>query len=225
MQKKFIIGGIIFIAIVGASALLGAFAGGWAVFQAVSRNQPAQVPISNEPLAPISSELYVASTDVETAVTRAVEQVGPAVVTVVSRYANGAGSGSGVIISSDGYIITNNHVVENAVEVAVLLADGTELSAEVIGTEAFADLAVVRAEGVMPAVAPLGDSNLLNAGETVIAIGSPSGRFCQHGYRGRRQPQRSRPPIPDRLRNGRPHPDRCRHQQWQLRRSAGQPRW
>ncbi|KAA3648171.1 MAG: PDZ domain-containing protein [Chloroflexi bacterium] len=178
MQKKHIFGGIIFIAIVGSAALLGAFVGGFAVFQAVSRNQPAQLPISSAPLAPISSELYVESTDVETAVTRAVEQVGPAVVTVVSRYANGAGSGSGVIISEDGFIITNNHVVENAVEVRVLLADGTDLPAEVIGTEAFADLAVVRAEGTMPSVAPLGNSDLLNAGETVIAIGSPLGDFA-----------------------------------------------
>jgi 2-alkenal reductase len=82
-----------------------------------------------------------------------------------------------VIISSDGYIITNNHVVENARDIAVILSDGKQLPAEVINTDVFDDLAVLKAEGQMPAVVAFGDSDNLKSGETVIAIGSPLGEF------------------------------------------------
>lgn len=86
-------------------------------------------------------------------------------------------SGSGVIISADGYILTNNHVVEDAEQIVVLSADGTDLPAEVVGTDIFSDLAVLKAQGALPAVANLGNSDTLKPGETVIAIGSPLGDF------------------------------------------------
>jgi serine protease Do len=86
-------------------------------------------------------------------------------------------SGSGVIVTRDGYIVTNNHVVQDTVEVYVILADGTELPAETISTDIYADLAVLKADGDVPAIARLGNSDLLRPGETVIAIGSPLGDF------------------------------------------------
>jgi 2-alkenal reductase len=86
-------------------------------------------------------------------------------------------SGSGVIISTDGYILTNNHVVENTTSLTVILADGTQMSAKLMGTDQYADLAVLKVEGKMPAVATLGNSDALKPGETVIAIGSPLGDF------------------------------------------------
>jgi|HigsolmetaAR202D_1030399.scaffolds.fasta_scaffold00067_43 Trypsin-like serine proteases, typically periplasmic, contain C-terminal PDZ domain len=86
-------------------------------------------------------------------------------------------SGSGVIISEDGYIVTNNHVVENSASLEVIYADGSRHSAKLIGTDAFSDLAVIQVKDPVPAVAQLGDSDALQPGETVIAIGSPLGDF------------------------------------------------
>ena len=125
--------------------------------------------------------------DIETPITDAVEQVGPTVVTVVGivpgemtffgRSSDYPVSGSGVIISSEGYILTNNHVIEGTQDVSVILADGTEMAAEVIGADEFSDLAVLKVDDLIPATAPLGNSDNLKPGETVIAIGSPLGDF------------------------------------------------
>jgi 2-alkenal reductase len=86
-------------------------------------------------------------------------------------------SGSGVILSADGYVVTNNHVVDGAGSLEVTLSNGTTLPAELVGVDPFADLAVVKVRGAMPAVASWGNSDELKAGETVIAIGSPLGEF------------------------------------------------
>ena len=86
-------------------------------------------------------------------------------------------SGSGFFISDQGYVLTNNHVVEGTKEVKIILADGTEETATVVGTDRYSDIAVLKADGTVPAVAKLGDSSLLQPGETVIAIGSPLGDF------------------------------------------------
>lgn len=86
-------------------------------------------------------------------------------------------SGSGVIISDQGYIITNNHVVENARSLAVLFADGSRHDATLIGTDPLMDIAVIQIKDAVPTIATLGDSDALQPGETVIAIGSPLGNF------------------------------------------------
>ncbi len=83
--------------------------------------------------------------------------------------------GSGVFISAEGYVITNNHVVENARRLSVILANGAELPTTLIGTEKFADLVVLKIDGEVPARENLGNSDGLKPGETVIAIGSPLG--------------------------------------------------
>lgn len=83
------------------------------------------------------------------------------------------GFGSGVIISKDGYIVTNNHVVEDADEISVKLHDGRELKGRVIGTDPTTDLALVKIEGDdFPAI-PIGDSEALKVGEWVLAVGNP----------------------------------------------------
>jgi len=86
------------------------------------------------------------------------------------------GSGSGVIISPDGYILTNNHVVDGAQEVTVTMADKQAYQARVIGRDDKTDLAVLKivATGALP-VAPLGSSSDLKVGEWVVAIGNPFG--------------------------------------------------
>lgn len=89
------------------------------------------------------------------------------------------GEGSGVIVDEQGYILTNNHVVEGADEIIVLLTDQKnqeqELQGEVLGRDPLTDLAVVKVEGVDLPVASLGDSDKLQVGETAIAIGNPYG--------------------------------------------------
>jgi len=89
------------------------------------------------------------------------------------RRQQGQASGSGVIISKDGYIVTNNHVVQDADEVEVILTDKRSLKAKVIGTDPLTDLAVVKIEANnLPAIT-LGDSDALKLGEWVLAVGYP----------------------------------------------------
>lgn len=83
------------------------------------------------------------------------------------------GSGSGIIISEDGYILTNNHVVENAKSITVGLSDKRRFEAKVIGTDPLTDLAVVKIEAKDLPVAFLGESSNLKVGQWVMAIGNP----------------------------------------------------
>ncbi|MCS6842344.1 MAG: trypsin-like peptidase domain-containing protein [Roseiflexus sp.] len=129
-----------------------------------------------------------------------VQKVSPAVVTVVNTLAPGSqgspllgdlpfplpdrpgglvrrGSGSGVIISQDGYILTNNHVIEGHRSLSVIFYDGSRRDARLVGADPLMDLAVLKVDGSVPGVAVLGDSDALQPGETVIAIGSPLGDF------------------------------------------------
>ena len=83
------------------------------------------------------------------------------------------GSGSGVIISADGYIVTNNHVVEGADEITVILTDNREFSATIVGNDQNTDLALIKVSGKnLPAIT-IGDSQKLRIGEWVLAIGNP----------------------------------------------------
>ncbi len=83
--------------------------------------------------------------------------------------------GSGVIIQADGLIVTNYHVVENADEIIVLLADKREFSGEIVGTDPKSDLALIRIKADNLPIVPWGDSSKLQVGEYVLAIGSPFG--------------------------------------------------
>jgi len=85
------------------------------------------------------------------------------------------GLGSGVIISPDGYIVTNNHVVDGAVDVNVTLHDRRILTAKVIGTDPLTDLAVIKVDATNLPSVPLGDSTQLRPGQTVLAFGNPLG--------------------------------------------------
>ncbi|MCD7714082.1 MAG: Do family serine endopeptidase [Prevotella sp.] len=82
-------------------------------------------------------------------------------------------SGSGVIISEDGYIVTNNHVVEGADELTITLNDNREFSARIIGTDKTTDLALIKIDGKNLPTLPIGDSDKLKVGEWVLAVGNP----------------------------------------------------
>lgn len=104
------------------------------------------------------------------------KKVNPSVVSVISTTSEGTGSGSGVIMSKDGCIITNNHVVDGAQSVSVQLSDGTSLDAEIIGTDEQTDLAVIKVTPTSDlTAAEFGDSDELEPGEYAYAIGSPGG--------------------------------------------------
>ena len=174
--------------VAGSSGVGGMAAGGFLMYRLVGhRSQVVATPVSLPVPTRAPALPAAANGDLETQVTRAVEGVGPAVVTVVGTLSGRAtfwgvtadtqSSGSGIIISQDGYVLTNNHVVEGASKLSVILADGTSLPAELTGTDLYADLAVLKVSGKMPAVAALGNSDQLKPGETAIAIGSPLGSF------------------------------------------------
>ena len=87
------------------------------------------------------------------------------------------GIGSGVIVSPDGYIVTNNHVIDGAVEMKVTLNDRRVLPAKLIGTDKLTDLAVIKVNATNLPSIPWGDSTKLHPGQTVLAFGSPFGYF------------------------------------------------
>ncbi len=94
------------------------------------------------------------------------------------------GVGSGIVISPDGYIVTNNHVVDGAVNVKVTLNDRRVMDAKVIGTDKLTDLAVIKVDGHDMAFMQWGDSSSLKPGQTVLAFGSPFGYFPNSVTRG-----------------------------------------
>ncbi|HYP42085.1 MAG TPA: trypsin-like peptidase domain-containing protein [Chloroflexia bacterium] len=120
----------------------------------------------------------------------AVQQVGSAVVTIVNtmqinmrgrfgpaQSQTAEALGSGVIISSEGYIVTNQHVVAGQQSLDVIFADGTRVAATLVGEDAYTDIAVIKVDANMPAVAQFGDSDKLEAGQPVVAIGTALGDF------------------------------------------------
>ncbi|HEX8992757.1 MAG TPA: trypsin-like peptidase domain-containing protein [Anaerolineales bacterium] len=183
---------VLFVAFVaGAAGLSGAVAGGVAVYRAVeARNS---LPAAVQQALPAASttnpnqSFTLNTTDIQSTVTQAVQRVGPAVVTVVGNVpgqttffgqsADQTVSGSGFFISKGGYILTNNHVVDGTNSIYVVLSNGAQEKATVVGTDQYNDIAVLKTDGTVPAVAALGNSDVLKPGETAIAIGSPLGDF------------------------------------------------
>ncbi|MFQ6058481.1 MAG: S1C family serine protease [Anaerolineae bacterium] len=173
--------GLVALLVIIASTVGGGLVGGVAGYYAASRYQAAQVAqASPTPVGRLTLQE-------DSAIVEAVQKVKPAVVTVINTLGprqsffgpirGGQASGSGVIIDQRGYIVTNNHVVENHQRLEVIYADGRRVPASLIGTYPLSDLAVIKVEGQVPAVAELGDSSALQPGSRVIAIGSTLGSF------------------------------------------------
>jgi serine protease Do len=180
------------------SAMTGAATGGFVVYRLLDQKaksplvavpvanlkQPLSIPQSNIAANKVE-RLQINTTEISTSITQAVEKVGPAVVTIVGKLPDRITpsgkisgeivSGSGVIVSADGMILTNNHVIEGVESIIVTLANDQNVSATIVGSDPYTDLAILKAQGNMPAVATLGNSDVLRPGETVIAIGSPLG--------------------------------------------------
>jgi putative serine protease PepD len=156
------------VAIVAVAMVLAGGVGG-TVGALVADGDPA--PAAAAP-TPASQTSATTPTDLTSAIASAL----PSVVQVNMRSANQQGVGSGVIISADGKILTNNHVVSGASELTVTLADGKTVDATVVRTDPNSDLALIQAQGVSGlTAAKLGDSSAVKVGDEVIAIGSPGG--------------------------------------------------
>ncbi|MCI5773919.1 MAG: trypsin-like peptidase domain-containing protein [Erysipelotrichaceae bacterium] len=163
-------------------SLAGGFAGGYIAV----KNTAHTVIYKNEtPTAPASFDDPTSLQSVIASVKDSVVEINTEVVSETNDYFGffgmpsqqviQEGAGSGVIISTDGYIITNNHVIEGATNINVRLTDGNVYPATLIGTDSKSDIAVVKIEANGLSPATIGDSDKLLVGDDVIAIGNPLG--------------------------------------------------
>jgi len=172
-------------------AMLSLLTGGWATSALIASPGTDTV---DQPPTPREQEGIQQARDLSAAFKYAARTAGPSVVKimtvqhvqVVDRRApwfgpqrpverESRGLGTGVIMSEDGFIVTNNHVVGNSQDISVLLPDGTEYPGEVVGIDPETDLAVIHVNATNLPAASFGDSEALEVGEWVIAIGSPFG--------------------------------------------------
>ncbi len=171
-------------------ALLVIIAGAF-VWTALANQRPAAMPVMPSPtLAPVATPAPIAAslsaTDLERQMAAVYREAGPSVVNIVSRSISydfffnpvpRQGSGSGFFYDRLGHIVTNYHVIADANEVQVTLADGRSLPAQLVGSDPSNDLAVIRVDLPASEIRPLpiGDSTQVYVGQFVLAIGNPFG--------------------------------------------------
>lgn len=159
-------------ALMGIVLLLAGLGAGFALARTGSTSSPSTTN-TTQPQATLA--LPPAAQDMQQQVINVISVTQPSVVQVQSQGAQGAGVGSGEIISSDGYIVTNDHVVAGFSQYAVLLANGKTYPAQVVGESPQDDLAVIKinATGLRPIT--FGDSSKVVVGQFALALGSPLG--------------------------------------------------
>ncbi|MEU6666638.1 trypsin-like peptidase domain-containing protein [Streptomyces sp. NPDC046727] len=157
------------VALLAAVAIVAAAVGGGTafVFQELAGKDTVATAGSSTPVVPTGKKGDVAAI---------AAAVSPSVVEINATLTGGSSTGSGVIITSNGEIVTNNHVVSGATSIKVRTSDGKSYTAEVVGTDSSKDLALIKLNGASGLkAAALGDSSGVQVGDTVVAIGSPEG--------------------------------------------------
>jgi putative serine protease PepD len=167
------LGGLAAVALV--TALLGGLIGGYVGYEAASGPSTGRSSgVLGQPLPPVDPNTTPLS-PVEAVAARVL----PSVVQLQVEGPSGAGEGSGIVLSADGLLLTNNHVIESAAsagQVVALFQDGTSAPTRIVGRDPSSDLAVLRAEG-MSGLTPvaLGNSDSVRVGQQVVAFGAPLG--------------------------------------------------
>ena len=161
------------VAIAALAAVVGGLAGAAGTVLAMRADSSSESLLDQD--ASLGTGTLAARNPSQNPIAAVADKVLPSVVSIQVSGSQGSGSGSGVVIRSDGYILTNNHVVAGSRELQVLLANGRQVAAQVVGLDPLTDLAVIKVSGVDLPPATLGDSRSLKVGDTVVAIGSPLG--------------------------------------------------
>lgn len=182
-RSNYTIWGIVAVIVI-ASVLIGSVVGGAVGYALASRGNTAtaSTPGGGSLVETVANAAAAGASSLggtqQSAVVEAVHKALPAVVTILTQGGMaGGGSGSGFIISQDGYVVTNNHVIEGAQNIKVVYATGGSAPAQMVGASPEFDLAVLKIEGTVPAVLDWGDSSTLPLGAPVIAIGSALGEY------------------------------------------------
>lgn len=164
------------VGMLAVGALIGGVAGGGVVAAVLATDAPSVSVTASTP-----TSITVNDPDDATLVTAVVAKAMPAVVTLTVAGGGASGNGSGVILTADGYVLTNNHVatLEGATSspsIRVTLSDGRIFDAELVGSDPIADLAVVKLEGAenLPVI-EFADSDAINVGDQTVVIGAPLG--------------------------------------------------
>ena len=176
------------IAVIAASAVISTMCGlggGWFAYTHLGAGAPTVIyeSANTENVSPAST---VSGSGSVMTIADVAAKASPSVVEIVTQTTQQSygffggtytarAAGSGVIISSDGYIVTNNHVIENAESISVTLYDGKTYDAELIGTDSKTDIAVIRIQAAGLTPATIGDSSKIATGDTAIVIGNPLG--------------------------------------------------
>ncbi|MBX5445803.1 trypsin-like peptidase domain-containing protein [Sphaerobacter sp.] len=166
--------------------LLGGLAGYHYASQSNSEATVANAAVSSPTSSTDTSDTNSGSTSSNTSTQSTgeiVAAVNPAVVTIVSEQRSdfgptqATGTGTGMIIDTEGHIVTNNHVVDGADSLEVIFSDGERVSATLVGSDPYQDVAVIKVDAKVPATITFGDSDKVKPGDSVIAIGSALGEF------------------------------------------------
>ena len=170
--------------LVVAAALLGGIASSGATYAVVTLTG-ATVSASSATSSTSATTVALSSTT-SGSLAAAVAKASRSVVTITVQTTSGGGFGggtatgvgSGIVMSSDGLILTNAHVVSGATSIEVTLPDGSQATGTLVGTSTTTDLAIIRVSASGLTAATLGDSSALQVGQTVVAIGDPLGEFA-----------------------------------------------
>jgi putative serine protease PepD len=165
-----------------AAVLLSAVVGAASTLAIVTLVSPrTSAPAATTPSATATASPGAALTSVGTTLDDATiaATLEPSVVTIATEAGRASGVGTGIVLTADGLILTNDHVIAGGGQIAVQLLDGRTLDATVVAEDASADLAVIKVSATGLTSAQLGDSSSVKVGQSVLAIGSPLGTYTE----------------------------------------------